>query len=174
MSDAIKLEIEQAWDKFCEGFDLHSNEWLDKGAGEMFEAGYLVALRAQAVPEVGFGNIAQPAAQFKKLSDDEVLWIAQSHGIDVYACNPLAFYADLISTSRMDHLLDRQRKDRDEALSVLQAQPERAPLSDEQIRCLADSCSPNTETGSLNYGMFARAIEAAHGIKQGDQHEKDQ
>ena len=47
MSDAIKLEIEQAWDKFCEGFDLHSNEWLDKGAGEMFEAGYLAALRAQ-------------------------------------------------------------------------------------------------------------------------------
>ena len=37
--------------------------------------------------------------EFKKLSDDEVLWIAQSHGIDVYACNVLAFYADLISTT---------------------------------------------------------------------------
>jgi len=41
----------------------------------------------------------QPAEAFKKLSDDEVLWLAQSHGIDVYACNPLAFYADLISNT---------------------------------------------------------------------------
>ena len=55
-------------------------EWLERFAA-------LAALRAQ------------PAAQFKKLSDDEVLWIAQSHGIDVYASNPLAFYADLISTT---------------------------------------------------------------------------
>lgn len=47
MTDAIKLAIEQAWDKFCDGFDLHANEWLDKGAGEMFEAGYLAALKAQ-------------------------------------------------------------------------------------------------------------------------------
>ena len=36
---------------------------------------------------------------FKALSDDEILWIAKSHGIDVYACNVLGFYTDLISTS---------------------------------------------------------------------------
>ena len=59
----------------------------------------LAALRAQPVPEVGFGNIAQPADPFKKLSDAQVLWLAESHGIDVYASNPLAFYNDLISTT---------------------------------------------------------------------------
>jgi len=42
---------------------------------------------------------AQPADPFKKLSDAQVLWLAESHGIDVYASNPLAFYADLISTT---------------------------------------------------------------------------
>lgn len=48
------------------------------------------ALRARLV------DLAQP---FKKLSDDDVLWIAQSHGIDVSTCNPLAFYTDLLSNT---------------------------------------------------------------------------
>jgi len=44
------------------------------------------------------------------------------------------------------------------------AQPVREPLSDEQLHKFADRCTPNTETGSLNYRKFARAIERAHGI----------
>ena len=68
-------------------------EWLERFAA-------LAALRAKPVPEVGFGNIAQPAVPFKKLSDDEVLWLAESHGIDVYACNTLAFYNDLIGATQ--------------------------------------------------------------------------
>ena len=93
MSDAIKLAIEAL------GGLIESVTGVDQVSAVNQARTALAALRAQPVPEVGFGNIAQPAAQFKKLSDDEVLWIAQSHGIDVYACNPLAFYADLISTT---------------------------------------------------------------------------
>lgn len=42
--------------------------------------------------------------------------------------------------------------------------PKRKPLSDMQLHCFADECTPNTETGGLNYKCFARAIEQAHGI----------
>jgi len=70
--------------------DFEQNGRTDKTLSQGDAA--IVALRdAIAMPP-------QPAEAFKKLSDDEVLWIAQSHGIDVYACNALAFYADLIST----------------------------------------------------------------------------
>jgi hypothetical protein len=34
-------------------------------------------------------------------------------------------------------------------------------LNDSDIEEIADCCTPNTETGSLNYRKFARAIEAA-------------
>ena len=40
----------------------------------------------------------------------------------------------------------------------------RKPLTEEHLIELADRFTPNTETGSLNYRLFARAIEAAHGI----------
>lgn len=43
---------------------------------------------------------------------------------------------------------------------------QRKPLTDEEISELADRCTPNTETGALNYRVFARAIEDAHGIKE--------
>lgn len=42
--------------------------------------------------------------------------------------------------------------------------PTRKPLSDTQLHRFADECTPNTETGSLNYKCFARLIEQAHGI----------
>jgi len=48
------------------------------------------------------GKCCQKEAQqepFKPLSDEQVLWIAESHGIDVYACSVLGFYADLLSTT---------------------------------------------------------------------------
>ena len=44
-------------------------------------------------------RVTDAVEPFKPLSDDEILWIAKSHGIDVYACNVLGFYTDLISTS---------------------------------------------------------------------------
>ena len=53
-----------------------------------------------------------------------------------------------------------------------QAQPGRAPLSDEQVMVLGNSLSDSE--CSLQWDMwpvFARAIEAAHGIKQGGQHD---
>lgn len=50
------------------------------------------------------------------------------------------------------------------ARGIKEAQPAREPLSDEQLHKFADRCTPNTETGSLNYRNFARAIERAHGI----------
>jgi len=46
------------------------------------------------------------------------------------------------------------------------AQPA-VPLTDEQLNDLADRCTPNTETGALRYRVFARAIEAHHGITKG-------
>lgn len=32
-------------------------------------------------------------------------------------------------------------------------------ITDDQLNRLADMCTPNTETGALNYKMFARALE---------------
>jgi hypothetical protein len=52
-------------------------------------------------------------------------------------------------------------------LAAAQAAPARVPLPDERLKELANACTPNTETGSLNYECFARAIEADHGITQG-------
>ena len=77
MSDATKLAIEALEEALYHG----NQAFTDKVTVA------LAALRAQ------------PADPFKKLSDAQVLWLAQSHGIDVYASNPLAFYADLISTT---------------------------------------------------------------------------
>ena len=82
MSDAIKLAIEALEDL------IESVTGVDQVSAVNQARTALAALRAQ------------PADPFKKLSDDEVLWIAQSHGIDVYACNTLAFYNDLISTTQ--------------------------------------------------------------------------
>ena len=80
--------LQQAHDAL-EGFE--QNGRTDKTLSQGDAA--IVALRdAISLP-------AQPAEAFKKLSDEEVLWIAESHGIDVYSCNALAFYADLISTT---------------------------------------------------------------------------
>lgn len=79
MTDAIKLAIEA----------------LEVACGNRCNAEYNPCQAREALAALR----AQPADPFKKLSDDEVLWIAQSHGIDVYASNPLAFYADLISTT---------------------------------------------------------------------------
>ena len=42
--------------------------------------------------------------------------------------------------------------------------PKPEPLSDKQLHYFADECTPNTETGELNYKCFARLVEQAHGI----------
>ena len=81
MTDAIKLAIEALEDL------IESVTGVDQVSAVNQARTALAALRAQ------------PADPFKKLSDAQVLWLAESHGIDVYASNPLAFYADLISTT---------------------------------------------------------------------------
>ena len=70
---------------FDDWFDQIDEELQTEIKSEIAEA--IAALRAR------------PAEPLKKLSDAQVLWLAESHGIDVYASNPLAFYADLISTT---------------------------------------------------------------------------
>lgn len=55
-----------------------------------------------------------------------------------------------------------------ELLKQMQAQPERAPLSDDEIIKIGHSLPQNKP---LNLFEFARAIEAAHGIRQGGQHD---
>ena len=97
MSDAIKLAIEAL--ESCTDGDYSTGHVINPDFDRAMVEAALAALRAQPVPEVGFGNIAQSTVLFKKLSDAQVLWLAESHGIDVYASNPLAFYADLISTT---------------------------------------------------------------------------
>jgi len=44
------------------------------------------------------------------------------------------------------------------------AQQVAVPATDDHLCAMADRCTPNTETGSLNYLLYARAIEAHHGI----------
>ena len=83
MSDAIKLAIEAL------GGLIESVTGVDQVSAVNQARTALAALRAQ------------PADPFKKLSDAQVLWLAESHGIDVYACNTLAFYNDLIGTTAM-------------------------------------------------------------------------
>ena len=56
-----------------------------------------------------------------------------------------------------------------EALAQPAAQAERKPLSDEEIYSLADSLeiwNEDDEEWILDPNTFARAIEAAHGIKE--------
>ena len=81
MTDATKMAIEAL------GGLIESVTGVDQVSAVNQARTALAALRAQ------------PADPFKKLSDAQVLWLAESHGIDVYASNPLAFYADLISTT---------------------------------------------------------------------------
>jgi len=58
--------------------------------------------------------------------------------------------------------------DVDDAADML-ADDARVPMTDERIDALADAHTSNFPNGGLNYGKFARAIEAHHGIKpQGD------
>ena len=67
---------------------------IESGAHESFQA------VREAFAELRAAITApQPAEPFKKLSDSEVFWLAETHGINVLSCNALAFYADLISTT---------------------------------------------------------------------------
>jgi hypothetical protein len=75
MTDPIKLAIEAAFDEFCDGFDLHSNEWLDKGSGEMFKAGYLAALQAQPVAQQPYDT-----RQFSNLTNQANGYAQQPEG----------------------------------------------------------------------------------------------
>lgn len=47
------------------------------------------------------------------------------------------------------------------------------PLTEDELDEIADACTPRTETGSLNYGLFYREICKAHGIDaaKGGQHD---
>ena len=47
-------------------------------------------------------------------------------------------------------------------------QAKRVPMTPEHLCALADRLTPNTETGSLDYLRYARAIEAHHGITPAD------
>jgi hypothetical protein len=38
------------------------------------------------------------------------------------------------------------------------------PLTEDELDEIADACTPRTETGSLNYGLFYRKICKSHGI----------
>ena len=82
--------------------ELHSEQDKANGTHEKFRKLINDTLQAaQAGTKTVDRNIRVTDAvePFKPLSDDEILWIAKSHGIDVYACNVLGFYTDLISTS---------------------------------------------------------------------------
>jgi hypothetical protein len=65
----------------------------------------------------------------------------------------------------LDELNEQWTKHRPIGTKLYTTPPKRQPLTDDQIKKLADNCTPETETGSLNYEKFARDIEAAHDIK---------
>ena len=91
LADSTEEHIEQK-----EVLDNYIDDMLDIVDGDIERR-----VAAQAGTKTVDRNIRVTDAvePFKPLSDDEILWIAKSHGIDVYACNVLGFYTDLISTS---------------------------------------------------------------------------
>ena len=56
-----------------------------------------------------------------------------------------------------------------EALRVALARPERKPLTDYELRGLLLGIDPQTKRLPMGFKQFARAIEAAHGIKEPDE-----
>lgn len=73
---------------------------------------------------------------------------------------------------RLDKILNLQYRDRkrEARLAARQAQPERAPLSDQQKRILFECVEQVKDGNEMDYWLLGfEAAERAHGIKQGGQ-----
>ena len=124
-----------------------------------YEVDAIPAIKAER--DEALAKLEEP---FKKLSDDEVLWLAQSHGIDAYACNALAFYADLISTTpaQPEPLTDTELINRGcrYETELMQVQTEPVELTDEQIADIAERFEA-ADPSARFWLDFARAVLAA-------------
>jgi arsenate reductase-like glutaredoxin family protein len=49
---------------------------------------------------------------------------------------------------------------------IMHREPERKPLTDEEIKSIVEKCGIDTQFIAHTSALIARAIEAAHGIKE--------
>jgi hypothetical protein len=167
--------IEKAWDAFCDGFDLHSNEWLDKGAGEMFKAGYLASLRAQpASPREASDFQKWSVLAYRALDDaGRVLMTVEPE------CSTEAEkLADLEETIRdlmyqaltLNGVLSRRDMDRKfqfgklDSDAILRAQPDHSELI-AKLRVIANKgFTDYFNSGHPNSNVITKAANALEGL----------
>ena len=102
--------------------------------------------------------IAQQAAPNKELTEEQLLWVARSHGINVPEGSLLGFYRDLMGTiniGNVDSVYTSQERVQKTAKS------EQMPLTDEQIEDIAIGIAADDYDHDL-----VRRVECYHGIKE--------
>ena len=146
------------------------NHWVGSEVHALCNAAIAHYIAQQAAPTVGLPFVPwskesemreswAQAAPTKELTEEQLLWIARSHGINVPEGSLLGFYRDLMSTTHIgnvDSVCTSQERVHETAKS------EQVPLTTDQI----DEIWVEHGLDECGAYHFARAIEQAHGIKE--------
>jgi hypothetical protein len=171
-----KSVIELAFDAFASQYDTYSNAWQDMGADEFFKAGYLAALAAQepaqaVEPEPPFDTKRKAAMAIYKppfkhhrgyIYDSQQHMVADDHDVHAAVAARVRGWGRIGYMQNPEKLPDEVGEMMADALNALYTHQAK-PLSEAQIdQALRNHYNPHDRP----HISFARAIEAAHGIKE--------